>query len=126
MLATLGHAHSAAQLLCAAANLDPINEDLIRQAIHALAEIGDATTLRAQLQQLRTALSDIDEEPSTETTALAARLLPEITGTNGGRSRNSVSDDTAWWVGRLGGVVVRCGCRLGAGGGAAGTSRSGE
>ena len=77
-LAPRGHAHRAAHLLRAAADLDPINEDLARQAIHALAETGDATAVRAQLQQLRTALGGIDEEPSTETIALAARLLREI------------------------------------------------
>jgi DNA-binding SARP family transcriptional activator len=69
----------AAELLQAAADLDPYNEDLAQQAIHALARIGDTPAVHAQLDQLRTALNSIDEEPSPTSIALAARLGRENT-----------------------------------------------
>jgi two-component SAPR family response regulator len=72
---------TAADLAQAAAALDPINEDLARQAMRALARIGDAGAVRAALQRLRAALDDIDEEPSGETIALAAQLQREIAST---------------------------------------------
>jgi DNA-binding SARP family transcriptional activator len=75
---------AAADLIHAAATLDPINEDLARHAMHALARVHDAQAVRAVLQQLRAALNDIDEEPSRETTALAAQLQHDITASRGG------------------------------------------
>jgi DNA-binding SARP family transcriptional activator len=69
---------TAADLLRAASQLDPINEDLARRTMRALARIGDAAAVRTVLQQLRTALDDIDEEPSAETIALAAQLQRDI------------------------------------------------
>ncbi len=72
---------TAADLLQAAAALDPISEDLARQAMRALARIGQAAAVRATLQRLRAALDDIDEEPSGETIALAAQLQRDIAGT---------------------------------------------
>src|SRR5438034_10239133 len=76
----------AADLTQAAAALDPYNEDLARQAMRALAHIGDAAAIHAQLQRLRTALDDIEEEPSSETIALAAQLHREVT--DAGRRRD--------------------------------------
>ena len=73
---------TAADLLRAATQLDPINEDLARQAMRALARIGDAAAVRTVLQQLRAALDDIDEEPSAETIALAAQLQRDIASTS--------------------------------------------
>ena len=70
---------AAAELVRAAAALDPINEDVARQAMRALARVGDAAGVRAVLGQLRTALDDIDEEPSGETIALASELQRDIT-----------------------------------------------
>jgi DNA-binding SARP family transcriptional activator len=72
---------TAADLIRAAATSDPINEDLARRAMRASARVGDATTVRAVLQQLRAALDDIDEEPSGETIALAAQLQRDIANT---------------------------------------------
>jgi DNA-binding SARP family transcriptional activator len=73
----------AADLTHTAAALDPINEDLARQAMRALARVGDADAVRAVLHQLRTALDDIDEEPSSETIALAAHLQRRISSRAG-------------------------------------------
>jgi DNA-binding SARP family transcriptional activator len=88
MLSTRGDVRNTVELLRAAADLDPINEDLARQAMHALAETGDAAGIRARLQRLRTALHDIDEQPSSETVALASRLLHQI----GGEDQGSAAD----------------------------------
>jgi two-component SAPR family response regulator len=65
---------SAADLIQAAAALDPINENLTRRALRALAETGNTAGMAAVLQQLREALDDIEEEPSEETLALARQL----------------------------------------------------
>jgi hypothetical protein len=46
--------------------------------LKALAGIGDADAIRAQLHQLRIALDEIDEEPSAETIALAAQLQRDL------------------------------------------------
>ncbi len=70
----------AADLTQAAADLDPYNEDLARRAMRAFARLGDAAAVRAQLQRLRDALDEIDEEPSADTLALAAQLHREISG----------------------------------------------
>ena len=67
---------AAASLLHAAAALDPINEDVARQAIRAMAAAGDHTGAQTVLRRLRDALHDIDEEPSDETLTLAAHLHP--------------------------------------------------
>jgi hypothetical protein len=48
--------------------------------MRGLARAGDAAGVRAQLQRLRDALPEIDEEPSAETIALAAQLQRELTG----------------------------------------------
>jgi DNA-binding SARP family transcriptional activator len=83
--------HTAAQLTRAAAALDPINEDLTRQAMRALARIGDIAAIRAQLHQLRAALEDIDEAPSDETITLAAHLERQISG--GGRAERDGTNE---------------------------------
>lgn len=69
---------AAAQLVRAAAALDPINESLARQAMRALASVGDAAGVRTMLGGLRSTLDDIDEEPSGETIALASELQRDI------------------------------------------------
>jgi DNA-binding SARP family transcriptional activator len=82
---------TTADLTVTAAGLDPFNEDLARQAMRALATVGDAAGIRAQLQRLRGALDEIDEEPSGETIALAAQLQRDINTT--GRSSQPPSDE---------------------------------
>jgi DNA-binding SARP family transcriptional activator len=64
----------AAALAGAAADLDPYNEELARRAMRALADAGDPAGARARMRKLRAALDEIDEEPSPDTIALAARL----------------------------------------------------
>ncbi|WP_203790403.1 BTAD domain-containing putative transcriptional regulator [Paractinoplanes rishiriensis] len=66
----------AAALIDDAATLDPINEDVARRALNALAAAGNTAAAQAVLHRLRDALHDIEEEPSPETLALAARLQP--------------------------------------------------
>ncbi|MEU7876368.1 BTAD domain-containing putative transcriptional regulator [Dactylosporangium sp. NPDC049140] len=72
----------AADLLQAATDLDPINEDIARHTMRAYARLGDTAAIRAVLHQLRTALNDIDEPPSPDTIALAAQLQRDLTSTN--------------------------------------------
>jgi len=86
---------TAANLLHTATQLDPINEDLARQTMRALARAGDAAGARTVLQQLRAALDDIDEEPSAETIALAAQLPRDITTgpTSNGQARSAAGHD---------------------------------
>jgi DNA-binding SARP family transcriptional activator len=76
---TPGEPDTAADLLRGAAALDPINEDLARRAMEALAATGDDHAVQAVLGRLREALTDIDEEPSPELIALAAQLQRSIT-----------------------------------------------
>jgi two-component SAPR family response regulator len=64
----------AAELTKAASGLDPNNEELTRLAMGAHARVGDTLAVAARLRHLRSALREIDEEPSPETLALAARL----------------------------------------------------
>lgn len=64
----------AAELTEAAADLEPDDENLAQHAIRALARAGHTTAIPARLHTLRAALADIDEEPSDETTTLAAHL----------------------------------------------------
>ena len=87
---------TAADLLRAATQLDPINEDLARQAMRALTRVGDAAAVRTVLQQLRAALDDIDEEPSAETIALAAQLQRDIanTGAASDQTRSAAGHDS--------------------------------
>jgi DNA-binding SARP family transcriptional activator len=84
----------ATDLTRAAADLNPSNEDLARRAMRALARIGDVAGIRAQLQRLRDALDDIDEEPSAESIALAAELLRTI-GNAGGSQGDDPPDGMA-------------------------------
>jgi DNA-binding SARP family transcriptional activator len=80
---------TAAELTQAAAELDPINEDLARRAMRAQAHIGHRAGIRQQLQRLRDALDDIDEEPSGETIALAAQLQRDTSGAGGRPDRDA-------------------------------------
>ncbi|WP_432830725.1 hypothetical protein [Dactylosporangium sp. CA-092794] len=65
---------AAAELLQAAADLDPQHDELARRAIRALAGIGDLPAAGRRLTQLREALAAIGEAPSPATLALAAEL----------------------------------------------------
>ena len=76
-LITAAEPRAAAELLQAAAELDPYHEDLARRAMHALARIGDADAIRAQFKRLVYALNDIDAEPTEETSELALTLRRE-------------------------------------------------
>lgn len=67
----------AADLAQAAADLDPYNEDLTRRAMRAVAHAGHPDRIPQQLSRLRTALADIDEEPTPETLTLARTLQDE-------------------------------------------------
>lgn len=69
---------AAAELARKAAALDPINEDLIQQAMRLFAQAGDAGTVAALLQDHRSALSSIEEEPSPKTAALATELQARL------------------------------------------------
>jgi DNA-binding SARP family transcriptional activator len=64
----------AADLTAAAARLDLASEELAQLAMEASSRIGHTGAVAAQLRQLRSALRDIDEEPSSETLTLAAQL----------------------------------------------------
>lgn len=64
----------AAELTKAAATLDPTNEELARLAMGAHARVGDTLSVAARLRHLRSALREIDEEPSPDTLALATQL----------------------------------------------------
>jgi nucleoid-associated protein YgaU/DNA-binding SARP family transcriptional activator len=68
----------AAELTRAAADLNPYSEDLARQAMQAAACAGKGDVVAAVLERLRVALVEIDEEPSTQTAALADQLQREI------------------------------------------------
>ena len=82
----------AADLVDAAAELDPYSEDLARRAMRAAANTGKGDAVAAALARLRAALAEIDEEPSTETQTLAAGLQRQIAG-DGQRGRNSRPGD---------------------------------
>ncbi|GLL08023.1 BTAD domain-containing putative transcriptional regulator [Dactylosporangium matsuzakiense] len=71
--------HRAAQLLQAAADLDPLHEALAQRAMRALAAAGDTAAVTHRLHQLRTGLATIGEQPSADTIALAAALSPPPT-----------------------------------------------
>ncbi|WP_203933881.1 BTAD domain-containing putative transcriptional regulator [Virgisporangium ochraceum] len=66
--------HAAVQLTQEAVAIDPLNEDVARRAMRALAAVGEVMGVRAQLERLRAALDEIDEEPTAETLALAAEI----------------------------------------------------
>jgi hypothetical protein len=88
-----GHAAAAAAFARGpAANLDPYNEETARQAIRSLARIGDTAGVQTQFQRLRDALDEIDEEPSSETTSLAAQLQRRLSGNALGGGMNESGD----------------------------------
>jgi DNA-binding SARP family transcriptional activator len=84
---------AAADLLTGATVLDPINEDLARRAIRALAVVDDQQGAHAVFDRLRDALADIDEQPSPETVALEVQLRRPaaedgpLAPTSGGRAQ---------------------------------------
>lgn len=67
---------SAAVLLDEAADLDDTNEELARQAIQALAVIGDHAGVEHRAAALRHALRRIGEKPAAETVALVRTVFP--------------------------------------------------
>ncbi|WP_433221840.1 BTAD domain-containing putative transcriptional regulator [Dactylosporangium sp. CS-047395] len=76
LAALLGEADppAAAELLQAAADLDPLHEELARRALRGLAAIGDITAIANRLERLRAALATIGEQPGAETLTLVAEL----------------------------------------------------
>lgn len=64
-------AAKAAGLNQVAATLDPTNEDLSCRVIEAHARVGDNEAIDAELRRLRSALREIDEEPSRDILDLA-------------------------------------------------------
>ncbi|WP_433304391.1 BTAD domain-containing putative transcriptional regulator [Actinoplanes sp. CA-030573] len=67
---------AAADLLAAAAALDPADEELAQRLMRALAAANSSAAVPGVLEQLRAALHNIDEQPSEATVTLAARLAP--------------------------------------------------
>ncbi len=85
LLTEAGEHAEAAQVVLAAVDLDPANEEITRTAMSALAAAGRGAEIPAQLRRLRTVLEDLDLEPSPETTALAQRLDPGPPSPHGDR-----------------------------------------
>jgi DNA-binding SARP family transcriptional activator len=69
----------AADLVCAAAELDPFSEDLARRDMRAQALLGNTDAVRARLDRIRATLDSINEEPADETLALATSLMRQLT-----------------------------------------------
>jgi DNA-binding SARP family transcriptional activator len=70
--------HRALRLYQDAGDLDPINEEVARRTMKAMAVAGDTDGIRARLDQLRAALDTIDEEPSAETIDMVNQLQRDI------------------------------------------------
>jgi DNA-binding SARP family transcriptional activator len=68
----------AVQLLQAAADHDPANEQVAQQFMHAQHRLGDPDAIRAVLRRLALALDEIGTEPSVETTDLAEQLRRDL------------------------------------------------
>jgi len=64
----------AAQLLQAAMDHDPFNEEVAQQAMRAQHRLGDPDAIRSVLRRLALALDEIGAEPSEQTTQLAEQL----------------------------------------------------
>jgi len=74
----------SAALIVQASDLDPHSEDLTQRAMRALSTIGDGEGITHRLRTLRTALDEIDKEPSGETLAMATHLtVRSTTGSRG-------------------------------------------
>jgi DNA-binding SARP family transcriptional activator len=73
-LLSYDRAAEAAALLEAAADLDPANEALARDAIAALARVGDTDRVNARWDRLKAALADIGERPEEASVALYTQL----------------------------------------------------
>ncbi|GAA0479906.1 hypothetical protein Aca07nite_87630 [Actinoplanes capillaceus] len=57
-----------------ACDLDPLNEEVARRTMKAMAAVGDTDGIRTRLDQLRAALDTIDEELAAETIDLVKQL----------------------------------------------------
>jgi DNA-binding SARP family transcriptional activator len=68
----------ASQLLQAAMDHDPLNEDVAQQGIRAYHRLGDPDAIRAVLRRLALALDEIGAEPSAETADLADQLRRDL------------------------------------------------
>lgn len=86
----------AADLLRTAAGLDPYSDQLARYAMHAYARLGNVEAIRRQLDLLRHALEEINEQPADETITLASTLIRQLTSTEQARSRRETSYDSEW------------------------------
>jgi DNA-binding SARP family transcriptional activator len=73
----------ALRLLQAAAELDPLNEDVARELMRAQHRAGDLGAVRATLRRLRLALDEIGTEPGPETLGLADNLRRDPSGRPG-------------------------------------------
>ncbi|GAB3849038.1 hypothetical protein GCM10027610_071530 [Dactylosporangium cerinum] len=78
----------AAALLDDAADLDPANEALTRDAITALAWAGDTERVTARWERLRTALADIGERPNEASVALYIQIQRRSPARAGKESRD--------------------------------------
>lgn len=68
----------AAQLLQAAADHDPLNEEVCQRAMRAWHRLGDGDAIRALLRRLALALDEIGAEPAQDTIALADQLRRDL------------------------------------------------
>ncbi|MBT8225651.1 MAG: LysM peptidoglycan-binding domain-containing protein [Dactylosporangium sp.] len=84
----------AADLLRAAAGLDPYSDELTRRAMRAYAHLGNVEAIRRQLGLLRQALEEINEEPAEETENLASTLVCQLTRAERHRSLRHTRYDT--------------------------------
>ena len=77
----------------AASGLDPYSDQLARHAMHAHARLGNADAIRRQLDQLRHALDELNEQPTDETTTLAATLIRQLARSQQRHSRREKPND---------------------------------
>jgi two-component SAPR family response regulator len=70
--------HASRTLLDQACTLDPLSDELARQAMRAAAATGDADSIRHRLDTLRHALDDADIDLDADTEQLAATLLRDL------------------------------------------------
>jgi DNA-binding SARP family transcriptional activator len=68
----------AAQILHAAADHDPLNEDVAQQAMRVQHRLGDPDAIRAVLRRLSLALDEIGAQPTAETAELADQLRRDL------------------------------------------------
>lgn len=75
--------HEAADLVHAAAELDPFSEDLARRDMRAQALLGNTEGVRERLDRIRATLDTINEEPTEETISLGTSLMRRQAGASG-------------------------------------------